>query len=492
MNAEYNLTTAILRQNFQVFAGEVFHLLNPSQHFKNNWHLAAIARAVEKAMQRKIKRLIINLPPRHLKSTIASVALPAFILGHDPSARILCVHYGDELATHLSNWTRSVMEAPWYRSTFPGTKIDKGKQTEEMINTTKGGYRFARPIFGPMTGFGARYIICDDPSKAVDVHSPAMREKVWIAFTEGVLTRLDDPKNDVVIVVTQRLHEDDLVARLRAVGGWAELVIPAETDIDREYDIGEGKTHIFEAGSVLDPNRMSKADLDQRRKELGSAGYAAQYLQSPIAGGGTVFDWKWFKPYFYVDAISLDYDFLFHSYDVASSLGPNSSYSVCTSWGVVGDDFYLIGVMRERISMPDLVKKALYLYEKDKPDLVLVETAGIGSALFQTLREKFGRRIQAVSPDNDKVTRAEAVSPLIEAGHVYVRPDAAYSEVFRNEVIAFPNSKYDDQVDSMTQMLFKGRRAIQFVLRTAMRRRETQIDESKYLAQIGAILLGGA
>lgn len=203
--------TAVLRDDFTCFIAKTF-AMRPDEPFKMNWHIEAMAWKLQQVAEGKIKRLIITVPPRSLKSICASVALPAWMIGKDPSRQIACASYAEPLSVDLHNMSRSVMLSAWYQRAFPKFQIKGGKNTETDLKTTKGGGRFATSVDGVFTGRGADLIIIDDPLKPIDAMSESALDRVTKWFDGTVMSRLNDKETGSIIVVMQRLHPDDLVA----------------------------------------------------------------------------------------------------------------------------------------------------------------------------------------------------------------------------------------------------------------------------------------
>ena len=277
---------AVLRTDFQAFSERAFMTLNPTETFQDNWSLQVIAHHLNLCAERKITQLLILIPPRSLKSMMASVAFPAYLLGRDPSTKVIAVSYNSDLSTDLSNKTRSVMKSDWYRETFPHTEISKYKDTQSQFETTAHGVRYATSIEGPLTGFGSDFIIIDDPLKANEANSESARKKVNEWFNSTVLTWLNNPMDGVIIVVMQRLHVDDLAGHLIEQGGWTVLKIPAIAETDTTYQLGNGKTYTYKAGELLHPARLGQKELDELRSSMGTAAFYAQYQQQPVPPSG--------------------------------------------------------------------------------------------------------------------------------------------------------------------------------------------------------------
>jgi hypothetical protein len=236
-----SLIYAAARQDFLAFAQKAFEIINPGTLFLDNWHIAAIAYALEEMSAGKHRRQIINMPPRTLKSQLVSVIWPAFLLGHNPAAKIIVVSYAEPLAELLSNQTRQLMLSDFYQEVFSHTRL--GRQTNLHLSTNKGGSRYATTIGGSITGFGADWIVLDDPHNASEAYSEAAREKVKSFFQQTLLSRLNNPSQGKIALVMQRLHEDDLSGHLLARGGWRHLKLQARATEDAEIAIGAGVVH---------------------------------------------------------------------------------------------------------------------------------------------------------------------------------------------------------------------------------------------------------
>src|SRR6267142_2126210 len=235
-----NLTRAeyetLLRQDLGTFAARCFQDLNPQTELAMNWHLEVIAAKLTAVREGKIRRLIINLPPRHLKSLMASIAFPAWRLGHDPSAPILCVSYALDLADKLARDCRSIMLSPWYQQIFP-TRLAPHRQAVQEFLTTRHGHRLATSNGGVLTGRGADIILIDDPLKPEEALSDAQRKTANEWFDHTLYSRLNDKQHGAIVIIMQRLHEDDLVGHVLAQEPWEVLNFPAIAENDEVEEI---------------------------------------------------------------------------------------------------------------------------------------------------------------------------------------------------------------------------------------------------------------
>jgi len=286
MNVDPRLVGAILQNDFCSFIRAIFPVVSPGAAFAPNWHVEAIAYQLTRALKGEIKRLIITVPPRSLKSICASVAFPAFVLGHDPTRRIICVSYAEALARKHANDCRALMRSTLYHRLFRNTLISNAKDTELEFATTRGGNRLATSIGGTLTGRGGNLIVIDDPLKPQDAYSEAARENAKQWYSNTLLSRLDDKTKDAIIVVMQRLHLDDLVGHLLEQEGWTHLNLPAIAESEFRVPLGPGRYHLRRVGELLHPEREPREVLDEFKRSMGSLDFAAQYQQEPVAEGG--------------------------------------------------------------------------------------------------------------------------------------------------------------------------------------------------------------
>jgi predicted phage terminase large subunit-like protein len=451
--ADRRLRDAIIRTDFPSFIRKTFQFLSPSATYYDNWHIHAMAYKLEQVRLGKIKRLVITIQPRSLKSLICSIAFPAYILGHDPTKRLIGMSYSQDLATKLSNDCREIMSSPWYRQLFPKTKLSRLKNTETEFATTQMGYRLATSIEGTLTGRGGDIIILDDPLKTGDALSDSKRERVNNAFVNTILSRLDDKRTGAIIIVMQRLHEDDLVGRLlrEAPGEWDVLSLPAIAEQEEEIEIGGPQPHVRHLGDLLHEEREPLSILQSLRAQHGSDVFAAQYQQSPVPREGVMIKRTWPRRYERLPERNSSARII-QSWDTAIKGSDQANYSVCTTWLYQDRRYYLIDVFRDRIDYPTLKLQATASAQLHKPNVILVEDAGLGTALAKELHEA-GLPAIAVKPKFDKRTRMSIQSAKFESGQVWLPATAPWLDPLETELFSFPGGRYDDQIDSISQAL---------------------------------------
>ncbi len=446
------LLQAILRQDMGAFAERCFYDVAGGNRYVHNWHLDALAYHLTKVADGRCKRLVITLPPRSLKSLYASIAFPAWVLGHDPHRRIVCVSYGRNLTTAHANGFRSIVRTPWYRALFPLMRIDPRKDTEDEVRTTRGGFRLAATVGGALTGRGGSIVVIDDAMKADDARSETLRNNVNSWFDETLLSRLDDKRSDAIILVMQRLHVDDLVGHVLKAGGWTHLNLSAIAAEDVRVPIGDGRFHHRSAGDLLHPEREPLSVLDELRAGMGSATFSAQYLQEPVPAGGNLVQWEWFGTWTQLPEKNDYLTKIVQSWDTASKATELNDYSVGITALIRKDAIYILDVVRARLEYPALKKRIVTEKKRWKANIVLIEDKGSGQSLIQDLRSD---RVfaKAISPEGDKVVRMSYCTAPIESGAVLLPQSASWLDEFRTELLAFPNGVHDDQVDALSQLI---------------------------------------
>jgi predicted phage terminase large subunit-like protein len=454
------LLNAILRRDFSAFARKTFHTLSPGQTFTEGWHIAALVHQLERVRCGETTRLIVNMPPRSLKSMTASVALPAFVLGHDPTRRIICASYSGELAHKLSNDFRAVLASAWYKAVFPQTRIGPYKDSETEIELTRRGFRLATSTGGTLTGRGGDLIIIDDPLKPIDALSEAKRNAANDWFLNTVLSRLDDKRTGAIVIIMQRVHMDDLTGFvLRQSDEWTVLSLPAIAESFETIALTMGQVHHRRPGEVLSPEREPLQILERMRLQLGSELFSAQYQQAPVPPGGAMIKRHWIKRYTEPPPASYG-TFILQSWDTAAKGGPDNDWSVCTTWFETNDcQWYLLDLWRGRVDYPSLKAKVEQLARQWRASQVLVEESGTAIGLLDELRFKVAG-VTGIKPDRDKETRMSIASAIFEAGQVHFPERASWLGELEAELFSFPGSRYDDQVDSISQALNHGKSSL--------------------------------
>jgi predicted phage terminase large subunit-like protein len=440
----------LISDDFLLFVEWAFSELHPGQTLAMNWHLEALTELARQVVEHETRYVMVALPPRSLKSFIFSVCLPAYLLGRNPGMQVLCASYGIELARQLSSDCRKIMMADMYALAFPETKISKS--TETYFETTANGSRRAASAEGGVTGLGGDVVIADDLVNANDAHNLKVHQARTEWFFRSFLSRLNVSNTGIAIVVGQRLHIDDSMARIARCFEMDVLAIPAIAQDDHTFDLGGGRSHTFKAGEVLHEALLNRDELDARHRAMGRADFHAQYLQDPLPDGGGALDFSMHKRFDKPPA-SLQ---IFHSWDVARTPG-GGDYTVGAKFGYADDKYYLLDIYRVQFDVTQVVRYIDHKMKADKPAWSIIETAdGSGDAVHRTLAREYGHtNIERYHPRKSKEDRFYEIVPMIQAGDVLIPTSAPWVPGYRSEFMAFPNNGkgHDDQLDAVSQFL---------------------------------------
>jgi predicted phage terminase large subunit-like protein len=385
---------------------------------------------------------------------LASVAFPAWCLGHDPSAQILCVSYAEALSNKLARDCRSIMMSRWYRRIFP-TRLAAHRQAVQEFLTTREGYRLATSNGGVLTGRGADIILIDDPLKPKEALSDTQRQAANEWFSHTLYSRLNNKRTGAIVIIMQRLHEDDLVGHVLAQEPWEVLSFPAIAEEDEVHKIETilgPRIFMRRRGEALHPEREPLETLDRIRVTIGEYNFAGQYQQSPAPLGGGLVKAEWFKYYGESDRPE-SFDRIVQSWDTANKATELSDFSVCTTWGVKGKDVYLLDILRRRLEYPALKRAVREQQSLFDASVVLIEDKASGTRLVQELVMDGCHAVTKYAPECDKIMRLHAQTALIENGFVHVPQFAPWLAEYLHEMTVFPKGKHDDQVDSTAQFL---------------------------------------
>lgn len=410
--------------------------------WRNNWHHKVICDALMDVFHGKTKRLIINIPPRYSKTELAVINFMAWAMGRAPDSEFIHTSYSNTLAVNNSALAKQILLSETYQTIFPNIKLRQDSFAKGDWRTVQGGVVYATGAGGTITGFGAGKtragfggaIIIDDPHKPDEANSDTMRKNVLDWFSNTLESRTNSPETPIILIM-QRLHENDLAGFLLGGGNgekWTHVNIPA---IDEDNQ----------------PLWKFKHDLvDLKRLESANPyNFAGQYMQRPAPLGGGIFKTEWWRYYNAVPKIRRT----IQSWDTAFKAKGTADYSVCTTWADCEDGYYLLDSFKQRMEFPELKRAALNLFEKYKPNGVLVEDKASGQSLVQELRRETNLPIVPIQIDSDKVSRAYAITPLIESGRVFLPETAHWLLDYVHSLATFPNGAHDDDVDSTTQAL---------------------------------------
>lgn len=411
-------------------------------------HHRVIVEKLEAVERGEITRLMIFMPPRHGKSLLSTQLFPSWYLGRHPDRGVVVASYGQSLADDFGRKVRNFVNEPLFGAIFPACRMSEDSRALDRFTTTRDGTFFSVGVGAALTGRGCSLLVIDDPIKdSEEARSEATRRGLREWYSNVGRTRLTP--GGAIIVIETRWHESDLAGQLleQAEEDWTVLSLAAIAETDEDFR---------RAGEALWPERFPVEVLDLIRREVGPATWASLYQQRPSAIEGQIFkreSWQYFDTAPELKRIVL-------SVDSAFKTGSTNDFSVVTVWGEGQVGFYLLGMLRERMEFPRLKQRLMNMDVQWWPDIILVEDCASGQSLLQELKTSTSLPIRAVRPDSDKVSRAVAVTPLLEAGRVFLPSGAPWLDVFLDELSGFPNSAYDDITDTVSQALnyFRGRR----------------------------------
>jgi predicted phage terminase large subunit-like protein len=437
------------RDGFMPFIKRVWPAFIEGRHHK------IMADAFERVVNGDLKRLIINMPPRHTKSEFASYLLPAWFLGQYPEKKIIQTAHTAELSVGFGRKVRNLVDSEDYKDIFPALALRADSKAAGRWSTSKSGEYFAIGVGGAVTGKGADLLIIDDPHSEQEGQSadPAVFDKVYDWYTSGPRQRLQ-PGGAIIIVMT-RWHKRDLTGKIiktsvqrEGMDDWEVIEFPA----------------IMPSGNALWPEFWSLQELEALRSELPAPKWNAQYQQDPSSEEGALVKREWWQKWEHKEPPVCE--FIIQSWDTAFLKTQRADYSACTTWGVFykpDDDgttqpnIILLDAYKERLEFPELKKQAMEMYKEFEPDACIVEAKAAGTPLIFELRA-MGIPVGEYTPSrgNDKISRVNAVSDLFASGIVWC-PETRFAEEVIEEFAAFPAGEHDDLVDSSTQALLRFR-----------------------------------
>jgi len=465
----------LARRDLMCFVDLVFDVLHSGDQLIYADYLGLLASLLMGVEQGQYQRVIINMPPRHMKSMMVSVFYVAWRLGRDPTAKFIAISYGDDLAHDLSALTRTLMMSKKYRQIFPGTLLDK--KAVDYVRTTKGGYRYATSIGSDITGFGADEIIVDDPMQPDDAASEHVKERIRRWFDNSVERRFNNSAHEVLILVMHRLAPDDLSATLSEHADFV-LKLPLVAETEETYEVHEKLAFHRKPGDVLNPARMTVEKAAKLKARTPPYVWNSQYQQRPTAGGSGMLSIDRFQRYDLKKPPP--FEFTIHSWDIGATINGNAS--VCTKWGLYRnnqsrDFLFLLQIIRLKAELPEVRAAIKAEDRRDRPVLIVLDERGVGLGVYQELWKEGYRNIKGSSdtseqiesgtnaesrPSRKKIERFGRAILHIDDGSVFIPNEAPGLEAFLYEVGAFPNIADKDQVDSMTQLIGNWDNALRF------------------------------
>lgn len=449
--------------DFYTFVRFMWSVIEPTTPFVDGWHIRAICQHLEAVKDFKISKLIINMPPRHMKSILVSVMFPAWVWIRNPERRFIYCSYSEALAVRDSLKTRLLIESEVYQELVLqcaksyGVKrwyLRDDSNQKKLFENTATGARLSVGVGGGLTGQGGDYLFVDDPLNALEVTSDAALEEVNTWHDLAFSTRYNDPKRHAKIIVMQRLHEKDLTGHVmeKKSGEYERLILPARFNPDVEEGL-KSKTVLNwqdprqEKGELLWPSRFDDNALKDLEDDLNrfTDSADAQLQQDPKPRKGGLFprdNWIMNRasPDYVIDVVQF--------WDCAQKPGITNDYSVCSTWAVTPNGYFILNVLREKTTAPILEALAISQYEDFKPSAVVIEDKSAGSSLIQKLQSDTSIPVIPFNPTKDKEVRATGAAPTQHAKKIELPLGAEWVKEFIKEHEKFPKSQHDDQVDT--------------------------------------------
>lgn len=459
------------------FCKQGWKILEPATPLAWNWHHDLICWHLTRVKNGELRRLLINVMPRSLKSLIVSVFFPCWQWLHEPSKAFLCMSYSGDLANEHSQKRRRIIESEWYKKLpgyVDGLTLEEGRPPEladdknrikEFENEAR-GVMIARGLEGSVTGTGGNVLLFDDPNNPEEVESDTIRQRALKNFKDYSVTRQNDPKLAACIVVQQRTHEEDVsgyvLSKLAEAHGWKVIILPTKALEEESFTYSVIDSETLEEleqtvtrapGDFLHPERFGEAEDLEARIALGSYMYAGRHQQRPAPAEGGIFPnkWRYYEqlPKQYQLALSVDASF--------GSKSKTASYVSIGLWAIDYPRFYRVAQRRDRLTFSETKQAIREMLQTWEPvvgavNTKLIEKKANGAAIIEDLTAEYPGMIPIEVGDADKKARAIAISPMFEAGNIYLADGVDWTE-YQNELELFPNYPTDDQVDETSQLL---------------------------------------
>lgn len=478
------LQDELTRRSFDLFAERSFKSVEgAAATYEWNWHIGCIAEHLEAVRTGEIRKLIVNVPPRTLKTYLIGTAFPAWVLGLEPYNNFIGTSFSGSLIEDAIVNCKHIIKDDWYRRCFPETKIDPTQDTKSDFKTTARGRYYGAGILGTITGKGADYLICDDPLKPDEALSDTIRVETNKAIRNTLFSRFNDPRVGRFILVMQRLHEDDPTGHLLQDGGYHLLKLPAEaTDRPTIITLGDRKPWVMKKGDLLFPKRFTREVLDEKRRSMLDYNYVGQFLQEPVPLGGGEFKDTWIN-YHNKEGLKPSEMNIYILCDAAAGEEDNKKKkktSDYTTFMVVGlapdNNYYLLDAIRDRLNPTERVDTLFQLHRDwngltGKPPKVGYEQFGLMTDIhyIEKKQKEVGYRFPVIKLGNpggkkmSKENRIRRMIPDLQNGRWWF-PDALnytdyegrtidlVRELVKSEMATFPRARYDDMLDALARI----------------------------------------
>jgi predicted phage terminase large subunit-like protein len=444
----FSTTQQLVQEDFSSFVRRAFRF-DHGEKLTSRAYIDYLCHHLEKIVDGDIRRLIINLPPRHLKTKLAAVYLSAWILAKQPGARIMIITYSGGLAEKITYQIREIMQSDWYQEIFK-TRIAKNRSKVDDFATTSGGSVFATSVSGQLAGHGADFIIFDDPLDLKDADNDSQIEYVNQLFDSLIVSRLNNPKTGRIVLIAHRLNANDLSDHLYKQRGWRRVVLPLIATRDKVYEM-DGEKWTRKRGELLRPEAFTKKQIKNLQNNTMSPSFDLFYQQDPGGGSRSKIKPTHFQT---IDTRGLPLMPVILSIDPGQRGGVSSSYCVIQAWSPFENAHILRDQWREQCGFKQFKKTYWSALRHFNPSVVLIEATANGPALISEVERRTNAQIVEIVPDgSSKEARLLNHMRLIRRGQIWLANSEPWHDEFINELVAFPAGPFDDQVDATTQYL---------------------------------------
>ena len=465
------LYDAKTRTDLSVFAQRAFKEIEPGTQYVHNWHVDCISEHLMAIWDGDCTRLIINIPPRFMKTLLCSVFFPAWAFIQNPSIKFINTSFKFDLAKKMTRRTRGVIQSSFYQGLAPHVQISHDQNEKHFFETTQKGHYYSSAM-SSVTGEGADIQICDDPINPAEANSDLQRANAIETIRQTLFSRFNNSQTGRFILVMQRLHEADPTGDLLQDEGWTHLKLPAEVNKKTIIEI-RGKKFEYGDDGLLFPKLFDQQTLDQKKRELGAYAYAGQYLQRPAPIGGGEFKKDWIQ-YFEANTFDAKGCNIFITVDPATSKKKTADYTAIAVWALAKDkNMYLVDGIRERLNPSERIQKLFEIHQKwndrcGKPARrVGYEAYGLNSDIHwieeKQKQDSYRFGITQIKSPMKKEDRIRRLIPMFEEQRIYLPSDMYYkddkglpqnfiSDIIQEEMMLFPFARHDDFIDAMAMV----------------------------------------
>lgn len=485
---------ALCRHSFDAFAQRAFRIIEPGIKYEWNWHIGCIAAHLEAVYSGDILRLIINIPPRTLKSYTVAKAFPAWVMGKKPETKFINTGYSLDVVESNSMGCRAIMRDAWYQSCFPAAVIDPLMDRNTHFKTTQGGQFYAATTLSSITGVGADYLVIDDPIKPMEATSETVRASINQNIRNTLFSRLNDRRTGKILMVMQRLHEDDPTGNLLRDGGYTLLKLPSEAKTPISISLGS-QTWKMKPGELLFPQRLPRAELDRLIVDMTEYNYQGQYLQDPVPVGGGEFKEQWLNYYGADDINPKDMNICI-TVDPSAGEAANKIKKKSSDWtammviGLAPDqNYYLLDIVRDRLNPTERVDMLFILHRKwlelgGKPIKVGYERYGMmaDTHYIKAKQKTDNYRFPLIELGGQlsKENRIRRLIPDMQHGRWYLPNNLIYTdseartfdlvkELVYSEMPSFPKARFDDMLDALSRVYDADMKMVFPAIKTGLR-----------------------